>query len=946
MESDPHDEPTETVVDGQRRHEPKRRPTEEVHAQPTLLGRYVVLGELGRGGMSVVYAAYDPELDRRVALKVVRADQLSATHRARLHREAQALARLSHPNVVTVFDVGDLSTDTFVAIELVDGESLRDWLKIPRTWREIVKVVLAAGRGLAAAHAAGIVHRDVKPDNIMIAPSGAVKLVDFGLARDLGDRTMDSGEVLSEDPVMPPEETSQSTQLTPSQSGSMRLGKPLEAITQHGYIVGTPAYMPPEQRSKKPEADERSDQFSLCATLYEALYKQRPFATSKKDVIDRKAMLTVADKPGTDTRTLAAPPPKDSGVPTWLQKVVAHGLAVDPKQRYPSVDALLRELERDPARTMRLVAGASAALVAVAAVATLVTYKMMPAHAQAPSCGTGADRIAKAWDADKRAQLVTAATTRGGAPAASAIGVFATRVDDYATHWQQMFHETCEATQIHHTQSAEAMDLRMACLDRRLAELGALVDVMHDADPEVLRKAGEVVDGLPPIAECADLRALREVVKRPTDPTLAKRLDAIDGDLARLTALYAVGDMNKTLALADTVITEARAAGYTPQLAESLYWRGRAIADRDGGPDAIKMFDETFSAALGAGQDQRAADAAARIAQEALWAAQLPDFDRWARISKALASRAGATGVTRFVDQLACMSNHYYGKVRTRLSCLRDLAARKDGTPNEWLVTTLGIAASEAGEPAEAIHWLEQGVELARDENGNDHPRTLEMRAYLCKGLYELGDYDRAAGECRDALARLQKIAPDDSVLLARLQWYLGDTAVALHHPDEARPLYEAAAETSDDEIKLAAKTALSELAGKKGDASAAVAEHREALAETIKAFAPFNPHHPNILAEHYELGRALLAQGDATAALAELAKADDEADPTESSPLALAQTRYARAQALLKTGGPPAQARALAQSALDLYREHAPDTARFRDERDAITKWLATVPP
>src|SRR4051812_34682210 len=247
MERDPHDEPTETVVDGQRR-EPKRRPGSEVRAQPTMLGRYVVLGELGRGGMSVVYAAYDPELDRRVALKVVRADQMSATHRARLHREAQALARLSHPSVVTVFDVGDLANDTFVAMELVDGMSVRDWIKQGHTWREVVRVILAAGRGLAAAHAAGIVHRDVKPDNIMISPTGVVKLVDFGLARDLGDRSIDSGEVLSEDPVMPPEESS-SQSLSASSSGSMSASKPLEAITQHGYIVGTPAYMPPEQRS-------------------------------------------------------------------------------------------------------------------------------------------------------------------------------------------------------------------------------------------------------------------------------------------------------------------------------------------------------------------------------------------------------------------------------------------------------------------------------------------------------------------------------------------------------------------------------------------------------------------------------------------------------------------------------------------------------------------------
>jgi tetratricopeptide (TPR) repeat protein/predicted Ser/Thr protein kinase len=941
MEEDPHDGPTETVVDGQRRSETKRRPVAEVRAQPTLLGRYVVLGELGRGGMSVVYAAYDPELDRRVALKVVRADQMSATHRARLHREAQALARLSHASVVTVFDVGDLALDTFVAMELVEGTSLRDWIRQPRTWREVVRVVIAAGRGLAAAHAAGIVHRDVKPDNIMISPTGAVKLVDFGLARDLGDKSIDSidsGQMLSDDPVMPPEDS-----MSASSSGSMGTAKPLEAITQHGFIVGTPAYMPPEQRSRRPEADERSDQFSLCATLYEALYRQRPFTTSKREVLDRQQMLTVAETPGIDTRTLAAPPPKDADVPAWLQKVVTRGLAVDPRQRYPSVEALLADLDRDPARTMRRAAAAVGVLLAVATVATLVTWKMLPARqaAAAPSCSTGAERIAPKWNPELRDQLVASAAKRGGA-ATAAIGVFVSRVDQYATNWQTMFHETCEATQIRHSQSAEAMDLRMACLDRRLAELGALVDVMHDAGPAVLRKAGEVVDGLPALAECTDLKALREVVRRPSEPALAKRLAAIDGDLARLTALYAIGDMTKTLALADTVIRDARAAGYPPQIAEALYWRGRAIADRDGGADAIAMFDQTFSASLSAGLDQRAADAAARIAQEALWAAQMPEFERWSRITHALAARSGATGVTRFIDQLGCMSNHWLGKPRTRLACLRALADRKDGVPNEWLVTTLGIAASEAGEPAEAIHWLERGVELARDENGADHPRTLEMRAYLCHGLTELGDFDRAAGECRDALARLQKIAPDDTALISRLQLYLADAATSLHHPDEARPLLEAAAANGDDEVKLAAKTELIEHAGSKGDAQAAIAEQREALAETTKVFAPFNPHHPNIIAAHHELGHALLDHGDAAAALAELTKADEDADPTEISPLELAQIKFARAQAVMKATHDRARARQLATTAVALYREHAPDTARFRDERRGIETWLA----
>jgi eukaryotic-like serine/threonine-protein kinase len=356
------------------------------------------------------------------------------------------------------------------------------------------------------------------------------------------------------------------------------------------------------------------------------------------------------------------------------------------------------------------------------------------------------------------------------------------------------------------------------------------------------------------------------------------------------------------------------------------------------------MFDQTFAAALAAGQDQRASDAAARIAQEALWAAHLPEFERWSRIAHALAARSNAINVTRFVDQLGCMANHWTGKVRTRLACLRELAARKDGTPNEWLVTTLGIAASEAGEPAEAIHWLEQGVELARAENGADHPRTLEMRGYLCHGLSTLGDFDRAAGECRDALDRLLKIAPDDHALVARLQLYLADTQIALHRPVDARPLLEAALVSGDDEIKLAAKSELSELAGTKSDSAAAIAEHRDALAETMKVFAPFNPHHPNILAERHELGIALLEHGDVAGALTELTRADEDADPTEVSPLELAQIRFAHAQALAKAHGDPVKVRELASGALDLYRQHAPDTARFRDERTEIEHWLAAM--
>src|SRR5262249_9433821 len=160
--------------------------------------------------------------------------------------------------------------------------------------------------------------------------------------------------------------------------------------------------------------------------------------------------------------------------------------------------------------------------------------------------------------------------------------------------------------------------------------------------------------------------------------------------------------------LADRVIADARATGYAPTLARALYWRGRAIADRDGGAEAEAAFDEVFAAALGAGDDKMAGDAASRVAQEELWATRVPDFKRGGRIARSLATRVGDTPQILWLDQLDCMSYYFSGKMITRLACLRDVAQRRDkaNLPSEWLMTTLGIAASEAGDFSGAIGWL------------------------------------------------------------------------------------------------------------------------------------------------------------------------------------------------------------------------------------------------
>ena len=280
-----------------------------VPATSPRVGRYELLRCIGRGGMGIVYAARDVELGREVAIKLLR-PELSAGDDERLTSEARALARLSHPNVVSVFDVGTYEGQRFIAMEYVPGHDLRRWLESPRPLRELLRVFVAAGRGLAAAHAVGLVHRDFKPDNVLVGDDGRPRVLDFGLARP------PDAEGVGAIPELP------------------ALADPLATVlTQAGQMVGTPAYMAPEQHLGEP-ADARSDQFSFAVALYHAVYGVRPFA-------------------GDDPRSLALsivrgrirPANPRYPVPSWLEHLLVRALAVDPTQRFASMDALLAVLQ-------------------------------------------------------------------------------------------------------------------------------------------------------------------------------------------------------------------------------------------------------------------------------------------------------------------------------------------------------------------------------------------------------------------------------------------------------------------------------------------------------------------------------------------------------------------------------------------------------------------------
>jgi len=302
------------------------------------IGRFTVLGLVGRGGLGEVYAAYDPELDRRVALKVlVRADDRSGL--ARLRREAMAMARLSHPNVARVFDVGSVDSRLFIAMEFIRGQTLRAWLaEHPRAWREVRDVFLAAGQGLAAAHREGIIHRDFKPDNVLIDEDGRARVVDFGLAipTDESVRTADQDELVV---------TGELSEANPG---------------------GTPAYMAPEQHLGCPP-DARADQFSFCVALFEALYGRRPFLGRTWQTLSPQVL-----RGGLETLAAAR------RVPPHLRRVVLRGLSGAPARRYPDMDMLLAELAHEPrpSRTPRYVLLGAAALGLTAAT---VGFSLPPA---------------------------------------------------------------------------------------------------------------------------------------------------------------------------------------------------------------------------------------------------------------------------------------------------------------------------------------------------------------------------------------------------------------------------------------------------------------------------------------------------------------------------------------------------------------------------------------
>ena len=545
---------TELGGSGERAEEPAPPPGGAV-------GRFVLTRHLGRGAMGEVWAARDPELGREVALKFLgmSPEVLGADATDRMRREAQAMARLNHPNAVTIYELCEADGQLFCAMELVAGVTLRAWLAAPRAWTEVVDVALGAGRGLAAAHAAGLVHRDVKPDNILIDDEGRACVSDFGVAKLVG---LDEGAAAVD--------------------AGGRVDRPVRGVTETGALVGTPAYMAPEQLDCR-EVDAKSDQFSFCVTFWEALFGERPFpAEDLAGLIAR-------------VRAGARPPADRSGAPRALVRCLVRGLAVDPAARWPSMDALIGELERVRARPRRrriaaIWAGASAAVLAGAV--GLAVWAVKDSGSD-DARGAAQSRIARAWG-PRQKEALAAHLRAGGHPAAGGVYPALVRaLDEYRDVWIRMRVDAWAATHVRGEQDQALLERRLACLDRLADQLGALVGELGALPRERVAEAPAALAGLLPVAICADRDRLMAMVA----PSQSASAHAADAELGRVMALTLAGRHDEAVTRAEALL--AAGPGDPARTAYTLYTLGtaQAYAGKPGAEATLRRAVEAAAAA-------------------------------------------------------------------------------------------------------------------------------------------------------------------------------------------------------------------------------------------------------------------------------------------------------------------------------------------------------------
>jgi tetratricopeptide (TPR) repeat protein len=922
-----------------------------------LVGRYVVLERIGEGGMGVVYAAFDPELERRIALKVLRRELTRdpaavAAVRGRLVREAQAMARLSHPNVIAVYDVGTHDGEVFLAMELVDGGTLRAFIDVERARgsldpARVLELFVRAGEGLAAAHEKGIVHRDFKPDNVLLGKDGRVRVSDFGLAR----------EALA------------------THRGGDDAEDPWSTITRSGLRVGTPAYMAPEQHDGA-ATDPRTDQFAFAVGLYEALFGGRPFqAKSVRELAERVR------------RGEIRKPPKVAGVTVAVERAILRALAPNPSARHPSMVELL-SLLRPPAPRWRPAAIAVAAIAALS-IAVAVGSRPAPAAPASP-CASAARASNGGWSGATREKARAAFAAVNRPFAARAFEEADRELSRYEAELASARVEACTATRVRGEESEALLDLTSACLDRKALALDALGDVLASADDELVARAPEAARSLPSLHGCARSRLAGRTA--PVSGAAAASVTDVERALGEAQALIYAGRYPAALAAAERAAGGAEAEGGYLR-AEVLMTLGRAEELCDHDDDA----ERTLREAAWAGEAAHADDvvAAARAYLAYLSGYQRDDggnAEDLAREADAAIARLGGDDVleadlwhTRGATAFKVHRDDEAIEDFDRALAIADRGMKDRVYVRATLLDSKAAALADRGDLGASLALSRSVVEAYEKLEGPDHPDVGRALDSVGQSLWALGRADEGLVAMRRTLAIREAAFQPGTPQVAMAHSNVAELLRSAGRPDEAllevdEALTDAGADSveptanigliravrgsvlfdlgrldeADAELRLALTVITAALGEDDSQAAlchnelgrALLAKKRigEARVEFQKAFdierAVRTSGHVNLAYGLHGLGACALAERAPARALAPLEQALALRESREGDPLELAETRFALARAIWDAGGDRSRAVALAAAAAEALATRGPAGAALARDIEA---WRAT---
>jgi tetratricopeptide (TPR) repeat protein len=706
-----------------------------------MIDRFVVLGTLGAGSMGVVYVAYDPELDRKVALKLLLpcADGGTGTRGpTRLMREAQALAKLSHPNVVGVYDVGLHGNSVWILMEFVAGQTLTAWAEAkPRTWLEILPVLADVARGVSAAHGAGLVHRDLKPDNVMLGDDGRVRVMDFGLAH--GRSTGASDPELVE------------TLMSRTGAGQPSTSPP-SRLTVVGAVLGTPAYMAPEQWQGH-EAQPATDQFGWSVMAWELLYGERPFP-------DKTTMTLCAAVVSGRRR----PPPAGRRVPGWLRRVIERGLAADPARRWPTMAALLAALERGQTRARTRTTAAVMAGVALFG-AGAEGYRRWDIALRVSACAAAGAEIDRSWNDDTRQQAREAFLATGMSYAETSANKALPRLDEQARAWKEARTEVCLNADVRAVWDADLVDRALWCLDDRQMELTALVAELGRANAKTVQTAVRGAAGLRAIGACLDEAVL---LHQPAPPAQGREaIREVRVLLSRAQSLAFSGDFTTALMVATQAREQASEVRDWPPLLAAARAREGFLLEKTGAYEAAEATSEkAYFEAVRAGAWQIAASTAIDL----VWVvgekrARHSDGRAWARHAEAALVHAGdREGLLEamLLDKVA--SVHFaagaYPEARAlyeRGLALYEQALGPDHLHVASVLSNLARLHRLVGAYPEARALSERTLAIVEQSLGPDHPHLDVPLENLAQVHFAAGAYPQARALSERALALSEK---------------------------------------------------------------------------------------------------------------------------------------------------------------------------------------------